>query len=302
MLLAILGLAVAGAAYFTVSWLTSSFTRRRATIIQRANATIAESQKRDRRVSLFKKLGVQAGKRGWKGSVTPLLIGAVFFYVACVLILNGLGMGSVVSFLVALPLCGALSWGVVRNLDERRQRAFRRQLLTALSMLASQIESGNSPQRALAMVSTQVESPLAEELEQVLADATTTKDLIAPLRELYERYPVRALSVLITAFEIDQQMGSKLSSVLHSASEALGKEFELVEEMRAEISQTRSEFYIVAGIILFICVYMIALSGALVGGAFTTPGGIIVLTLAGANFALGVWRVSRILARTRGRV
>lgn len=301
MLQAILGLAVAGAAYFSVSWVSSALTRRRATLIQRANATIAEAQKRDRKLSFSKKVSVQAGKRGWKGSVTPLFVGAVFFYVACVLILNGLGMGSFISFILAVPLCTALSWGVVRNLDERRQRAFRRQLLTALSMLASQIESGNSPQRALAMVSTQVDSPLAEELEQVLADAATTKDLIKPLQELHERYPVRSLSVLITAFEIDQQMGSKLSSVLNSASVSLGREFELVEEMRAEISQTRSEFYIVAGIILFICVYMIALSGALVGGAFTTPGGITVLTLFAANFALGVWRVSRILARVRGR-
>jgi Flp pilus assembly protein TadB len=108
------------------------------------------------------------------------------------------------------------------------------------------------------------------------------------------------LTMLIAAFEIDQQVGSKLGPVLRSAAATLDREFELNEETRAEVAQTRSEFYIVTGIILFICIYMFTIGGKIVDGAFSTPLGISVLTIFALNFAWGVFRITRILSKAKG--
>jgi Flp pilus assembly protein TadB len=300
MIVVILALAAAAAAYFIASWIFSQASHRRATLIQRANATIAEARRREDRPGLRAQLVQAASKRGWTGNLGPLVAGFLFFYFAVMLVLSLLGLNSIVALIVAVPVCVGIVWAIVRNLDERRQAKFRHQLLQALNLLASQIEAGSGPQRALAQIVNQLDNPLAEELENVLSEASASKDLIGALQDLYLRYPARSLTMLIAAFEIDQQVGSKLGPVLRSAAATLDREFELNEETRAEVAQTRSEFYIVTGIILFICIYMFTIGGKIVDGAFSTPLGISVLTIFALNFAWGVFRITRILSKAKG--
>lgn len=301
MLRAILGLAAAGAGYFFASWLFSVTSHRRATLIQRANATIAEAKRLEERQGFSGRLREMAAKRGWSGTLWPLVAGFLFLYVGVLLVTSAIGLNIVLALIVAVPLCLGASWVLVRRIDGRRKELFRRQLLQALDLLASQIEAGSGPQRALAQIVNQIDNPLGEELERTLAEASASKELIPALQDLYWRYPVKALAMLIAAFEIDQQVGSKLGPVLRSAAQTLSREFELTAEAQAEVSQTRSEFYIVTGIILFICFYTFTMGGPMVQGAFHSVAGIIVLTLAGLNFAWGIFRVSRVLSKAGGR-
>lgn len=301
MLRAIVGLAAAGVGYFLTSWLFSLSSHKRATLIQRANATIAEAKRLEQKQGLRARIHEMAGRRGWTGTLTPLLAGFLFLYIGALLILSAVGLGLLVGAIAGVPLCLGISWTIVRRIDGRRKELFRRQLLQALDLLASQIEAGSGPQRALTQIVNQIDNPLGEELERTLAEATASKELIPALEDLYWRYPVKALAMLIAAFEIDQQVGSKLGPVLRSAAVTLSREFELTAEAQAEVSQTRSEFYIVAGIILFICFYTFAMGGPVVTDAFHSPAGIIVLALAGLNFAWGIFRITRILSKASGR-
>jgi len=300
MQIVIAALGGAGFVFFLVNFLFARFSYKNATLIERTNAEIEASQRRNRRATLSDRWRQVTIRLGWGGSGGVILAGAGFVYAAVVLALLGFGVASPVAVSAALPACLGVSWIVVRSFDEKRQESFRRQLLEALNLIVGQMESGSGAQRALEQIVSQLDNPLREELERVLGEARASKDLVAAMRDMEKRYPSRALSMVVAAYEIDQLIGGALVPVLRQAAGLLEREFALTSEAMAEVAQTRMEFYIVTGIILGIAFFMITGSGA-AGTAFLKPTGIIVLAFAGGNFLLGIYRVLRLLASVKGQ-
>ena len=301
MLIFIAAIAVAAFAYFFVSYLFSRSAYKRATLIQRANATIDEAKRREGKVSALDQLRIFLLRNGWAGNLGPVAAGAGFLYLSVTLVMVSLGISSAVAALAAAPACLGASMLAVRMLEDKRQARFRHQLLQLMNQLASQIESGVGVEKALGAIVPQLDNPLGEELERALNETRASKDLIEALGDIAERYQSRALTMLIASLEIDRKIGGSLSPVLRQAASLLEREFELTAEARAEIAQTRGEFYIVAGIILGICFYVMSSSGAVGRAAYSSAVGIVLLILAGANFLLGVLRVLGVLRRAKGR-
>ena len=299
MLIILIGVASAAFVYFLISWVTSRNAYRKSTQIQRTNAVIEESRKLEARQSLQARLSSLAAAHGWQGSLSPLAAGFSFLYAAAILAFLALGLSSVLAFIGAIPVCIASVWIVIRTMAERRKARFRRQLLQALNLMAAQIESGSGPQRAMEQIVSQLEDPLGEELARVLAQAGASKDLIGALKDLEVRYPTRAMSMLTAALEIDRKNGGQLAPVLRQAAAVLEREFELTAEARAEVSQARSEFFIITAIILGICFFMISSTSS--NGAFTNFAGIVILFIFGGNFVWGIYRVMRTLGKARGQ-
>ena len=300
MQIVIVALGGAGFVFFLVNYLFSRFSYKNATLIERTNAEIAASQRRSRRKDLRTRWSAFTARFGWGGSGGVILAVAGFLYAALVLILLSFGIASAIAATAALPVCAVASWVGVRIFDDRRQDSFRRQLLGALNLVIGQMESGSGAQRALEQIVPQLENPLREELERVLGEARASKDLVSAMRDMEKRYPSRALSMVVAAYEIDQLIGGSLVPVLRQSAELLEREFSLTSEALAEVAQTRMEFYIVTAIILGIAVFMVTGSGA-ASGAFLQPTGIVVLAVAGGNFLLGIYRVLRLLGSVKGQ-
>ena len=301
MLLVVSAVAVGIFAYFFLSYIEAKRSYENASLVQRANAVIAESREKESRVPERERLRVWLSAHGWSGSVGPVLAGAGIGYIAVTLALLGLGVGSSGAYLLAAAGCVAISRWAFSFVEGRKQERFRRQLLQLLNLMAAQIEAGSGPQRAMEQIVGQIDEPLGSELRATLAEAGVSKDLIGALRDLERRYPSRALVMLIAALEIDQQNGGRLSPVLRQASATLGREFELSEEALAEISQTRAEFYGIVGIVLFIVMLMFTTSGSVGKETYSSGTGLVILLLAGANFGYGVVRVLRLFNKIKGR-
>ena len=231
----------------------------------------------------------------------PLFVGATLMYALVMLIMIGLGLNAAVAGVLAVAVCFLTVWGILRAIVERKRRLFRRQLLQALTLMASQIEAGSGPKRALEQIVAQLEDPLGEELGAALAQTVASKDLVGALRDLSVRYPSRAFSMFIAAMEIDEMQGGSLAPALRQAAALLSRDFELVEEAQAELSQTRSEFFIVTGIIGFICVFMFEAGGQAAHDAYTSFIGIVILSIFIANFAFGIFRVLKLLSKAKGK-
>lgn len=299
--LLVAAIATAAAAYFFVNYLFARSSFKRATFIQRANATIQESKKLEKTLTLAQRRRRWALRHGWSGSFAPIVAAAGFLYLLTVVGFVAFGISSVTAAALAIPACAIVAAMLIRTFEDKRRFRFRQQLLQAMNLLAAQLESGVGAERGLNAIVNQIDNPLGEELEQALTETRAGKDLIEALRDLGERYPSRALTMLVSALEIDRKIGGQLGPVLRQAAATLEREFELTNEAQAEISQTRSEFFIVAAIILGICVVMITGSGATGGAVFTAPIGIIAMTLVGGNFVIGVIRVLGVLRRAKGR-
>lgn len=293
-------LAVAGAAYFTVNWWFARGAWKNATNIQRANARIEEARRRDERGRLRDRLTLALARRGYQGELTPAVIAAGYLYVLCALLLRLVGVGGLVGALGALPVATLAAFGILGQLAARRRRLFRRQLLQALTLLAGQIEAGSGPQRALEQIIPSLQDPLGAELAGVMNATVASKDLVGAMRDLYTRYPSRAFAMFVAALEIDKMQGGSLAPALRQAADILDREFSLGEETRAEISQTRGEFFAMLGILALIAVSMIAGGDETAKAAYRSPLGLIGIVGGGAWAGLGVWMMLRLLNKAKG--
>jgi tight adherence protein B len=296
----IAAIACAAFAFVLTTYLQSRRAWRQATFIQRTNAMIDDQRKEAGRVSPLVRWRAFVASKGWAGSMVPLATVAGFLYLLVVSILVIAGFNSVLAALLALPACLVTARITLRVRDEQRRARFRSQLLVMMNLLAAQIESGSGVERALGQIVSQLENPLGEELERVLAETRASRNLVEALGDLAVRYPSRAMTMFVSALDIDQKVGGVLGPVLRQASALLEREFELAAEGRAEVSQTRSEFFILIAGITGLAFLMITRSGAQGAAAYGSTIGMILMTLAASNFLFGIYRVTRLLRKASG--
>jgi len=108
------------------------------------------------------------------------------------------------------------------------------------------------------------------------------------------------MNMLISALEIDQAEGHAIGPALHQSASLLKKDFALAAEAKAEIAQTRGEFFVVLGIMAAIAAYSIGSADENTSQIYTSFMGLVALGVALANAGFGVLRFLRLLKTARG--
>lgn len=288
--------------YCTYGWIVSRRALRHMTAIEKANARIEEAKLKDEKLPRKERLRLWLLRRGYRGDLTPFFAAVTFGYIVIALVMRLIGASDIIAVAVALPVTfAAVLWGLT-YLAARRKRIFNQQLMQALTLVAAQVQAGNGAHRALEQVIPSLQDPLRSELSAAMDATVASKDLVRAMKDLEEKYPSRAFSMFIAALEIDQAKGGRLEPALRQAASTLQRDFELSQEAVAEISQTRSEFFSVIAIIGFVCFSMFTSGGETTQAAYFSFVGIVAVGLGLANFALGVWRASRIFSNVKGDV
>lgn len=301
-LIAPAAIAVGAFVYFVINWVAASSRYRSATSIEKAQAEIDAAKAREDRKDLAERIRLWLLLKGWYYNLTPLVGMWLLLYLVVGVALNLFGVPNVAAVVMAVPVSFGVAFIALSRLSERRRRAFNRQLLQALRQLAGKIEGGVGPQRALEQITPSLPDPLRSEMSATLETTVASKDLVSALKELSVRYPSRALSMVIAAFEMDRDKGARIEPALRQAAEILDREFELASETAAELSQTKMEFYAIIGIIATITGIMLMGGPAIARQAYHSIGGIIILCAFGAWFAFGVHRAVRIFNKARGEL
>lgn len=298
----LLGVAVGFAVYCIYGWVMTQRALRHMTTIEKANSRIDEARRKEERPANKDRVRLYLVKRGYKGDMTPFFAAVTFGYIVIALAFRLVGASDLVGLLVALPVAflGTM-WGLTM-LVVRRKRVFNQQLMQALTLIAAQVEAGNGAQRAIEQVIPSLQDPIRSELSAAMDATVASKDIVKAMKDLEERYPSRAFSMFIAALEIDQAKGGRLEPALRQAASTLQRDFELSQEAVAEISQTRSEFFAVIGIIGLICFSMFVGGGETTQAAYFTPVGLIAVGIGLLNFGLGIWRATRIFNNAKGGI
>ena len=300
MLSILLALAAGGAFYYLCVWFASRRLLGRMNYIEVRNAQIEEDLRDERKLGARQRVDHALLNLGYSGDWTPLLIAVTVMYLAIAVVLSFLGVSDLLATALALPiaLTGALTG--LATARRRRTARFDRQLLQVVASVATYLEAGDVPQMAFQKSARLIDDPLRSEIDQALASKVGSESLASAMRPLVDRYPSRAMSLLVTALNIDDQVGAKLSPALRQAQRTLERQFELAAEGQAEIAQARGEFYAITVIIGLVGVLLVVSSGPSAQGAYASPAGFLVLGVTLTNYALGIWRARRIF-RKAGR-
>ncbi len=297
----LIALSIAFTFFFVVTYVQNSRKLSTMTAIERANARIEEGRREELKKPLLVQLKIYIARTGFTGDVEVFIAGLLVTSLAVTTILVALGIPQVVSLILAVPTITLLGlWGSL-IVGTRRQKSFNQQLVQALNLIAAAVEGGNGVNRAIESVIPTLNDPLRRELINVMEATQASKSIVEPLKDLVERYPSKGLEMLLAALEIDAEKGGKIEPALRQAAQSLQRDFELRAEAAAELSQTRSEFFTIIAIMMFIIITMVATGGEEVISSYTSPIGIVALLLFGINFFFGIVRALRLLqSSTRG--
>ena len=292
--------AVGGAAFFLVHWLSSSRRLRTMTYVERTNATVEEARRLQDRKPLGERVTAYLASLGYRGEVTTVAVGGGLLYLAVLVGLFLAGITGPVAPIAAVPLTFGAAFLVTVTIGTRRRRVFNYQLKQLFELLRSQLEAGFGTFRALEMITPTLPDPLRSEFEKALRAARADRDLIGHLSAVRENYPSKAFDLFIAALEIDDIQGGSLSSTLDKASAMLDQEFRLAQRAQTELAQSKQTFYVVLGVIAFLIFVQVFNADPETQEAYRSLLGITVLAAAFGNAVFGVFRVMRTLRSARG--
>ena len=290
------------AIFYVYQWLATSSTVSKMTENERFQAEVDEFRQRHDQTTWRGRLNAFLLSLGLnEGSRLPFFAW-LLLDLAAVAALEALGVTGVAGVLLSVLVSGGIVVMVLTRLAGRRRLALNRQLVQALSLLATQLEGGTGPNAALRLVLESMPDPLHTELGAALEASGTSDDPAEAFRLLGEKYPTRAVKLVTSAFEINRDEGGPIAPAIRQAATSLMRDRELNEETLAEISQSRAEFWGIVSIIGGIAIVEFAIQNSSTLHPFHNAVAIVFLVLGVANFIFGVVRGLRIFTKARGSI
>jgi tight adherence protein B len=159
------------------------------------------------------------------------LLGGWFFFGS---ILPGIGLG-ILAFLVPEVL-------LRRSIYSRRLR-FEKQLVDVLVLIKGAVSAGVSFLQALDLVVQEMTPPASEEFRRVRREVGLGLPLSQALNNLHARMQNDDLYLLITAVNINAQVGGNLSTMLEAVTNTIRERIRLFGEVRALTAMQRYSGY-----------------------------------------------------------
>ncbi len=151
---------------------------------------------------------------------------------------------------VVSALVGALvlSFGpdfYVGSAAKRRIKAFNNQLGDAISMLANSLRSGYSFLQSMELVSREAPIPTSNEFRRVVQEVGLGLSTETALDNLLKRVPSDDLDLLITAVNIQHEVGGNLAQILETIGHTIRERVRIKGEIQTLTAQGRLSGYVI---------------------------------------------------------
>jgi len=163
------------------------------------------------------------------GLVTAGIIGSVTTVLTHNAVIGGLVSGA---GLVA-------PWLYVGYRIRCRRAALEGQLAEALDLIASSLRTGYSFMRALQVVINEMKPPITEELQWVLDEISVGIAMDEALERLAYRTQSKDVRLMVTAVQIQSQVGGNLAEILENTGRMIRDRFRLKQELNAVTAEGR---------------------------------------------------------------
>jgi tight adherence protein B len=135
---------------------------------------------------------------------------------------------------------------VLQRSIQMRRSAFERQLIDVLVLITGAVRAGYSLQQALDVVVREMRAPASEEFKRVIYEVSLGLPLNQALNNLHDRMANDDLYLLVTAININYQVGGNLATMLDAVTKTIRERIRLFGEVRALTSQQRYNSYILS--------------------------------------------------------
>jgi tight adherence protein B len=139
-------------------------------------------------------------------------------------------------------------------MQRRRLKAFNDQLSDTINLMVNSIRAGYSSLQAMEAVASEMGPPTSEEFRRVVREVQLGLSMEDALNNLLRRVPSDDLDLMITAMNIQREVGGNLAEVLDSISYTIRERLRILGDIKSLTAQGRYSGYLVSALPVFVTV------------------------------------------------
>jgi tight adherence protein B len=151
-----------------------------------------------------------------------------------------LGGRNPISFLIGAAIGYFIPGFYVRRQQARRLNRFNEQLSDMLNLMVNGLRAGYSTMQAMEAVSKELPSPICDEFRRVVQEMQIGIPMEVALENLLRRIPSEDLDFVVTAVNVQREVGGNLSEILDTISFTIRERVRIKGEVRVMTAQVRT--------------------------------------------------------------
>lgn len=160
---------------------------------------------------------------------------------------------------LASPAIGAIIGAIIPRMYVKRQQAvrlkkFNDQLSDMLNLMVNGLRAGYSTMQAMEAVSRELPSPISDEFRRVVQEMQIGIPMDKALDNLLRRIPSEDLDFVVTAINVQREVGGNLSEILDTISFTIRERVRIKGEINTLTAQVRMSGIVLSLIPVFLSV------------------------------------------------
>ena len=133
----------------------------------------------------------------------------------------------------------------LKSRQKKRLRQFSEQLPDTITLLANSLRAGSSFLQGIELVTREARPPISEEMERVVREMQLGMALQPALNNLVRRMASEDLELVVTAIQIQSQVGGNLATVLDSIAFTIRERIRIIGEINTLTAMQRYSGYVI---------------------------------------------------------
>ena len=133
----------------------------------------------------------------------------------------------------------------LKHRQKKRLAAFAQQLPDTITLLANSLRAGSSFLQGIELVTREARPPISEEMERVVREMQLGMALQPALNNLVRRMGSEDLELVVTAIQIQSQVGGNLATVLDSIAFTIRERIRIIGEINTLTAMQRYSGYVI---------------------------------------------------------
>ncbi|MGC8855901.1 MAG: type II secretion system F family protein [Anaerolineae bacterium] len=167
-----------------------------------------------------------------------------------------LGSRQPLSFLIGAVIGFFAPSFYVRRQQRKRLNRFNDQLSDMLNLMVNGLRAGYSTMQAMEAVSRELPSPISDEFRRVVQEMQIGIPMETALDNLLRRIPSDDLDFVVTAINVQREVGGNLSEILETISYTIRERVRIKGEIRVLTAQVRTSGTVLSLIPVFLALIL----------------------------------------------
>jgi tight adherence protein B len=191
--------------------------------------------------------------------------------------------------LVGVFLLGA--WAprlYLKNRQQRRLRTFNEQLPGTITLLANSLRAGSSFLQGIELVTREARPPISVEFERVVREMQLGLALQPALNNLVRRVASEDLELMVTAIQIQSQVGGNLATVLDAIAHTIRERMRIYGEIHTLTAMARYSGYVITLLPIGLAALLFIISPSYISVMLEKPPELLGLPMGVVFFLVGL--------------